>query len=1224
MEKSFPMRSLLSRTLAAALLAVAGAIPAFAQDFVGRMNLAIDPQVAKDVGLSDAEVAKIKTFIDGRLNEAAALVSSIKSLKKPEQEAKMAEFVAESEKQGLSLLTDDQKAKLNKIRIAKGGMVGVLDAEVAEALKLDEKVKEEITKSLGEYKQATATGSDDRKRIARAFYERKIAGLLSDEQKKTWEGLSGIPAVPVAAAPAPAATAGGPAPGGFGVPGGSSRGGGSGTSSVERAPGSATDIAVSADGKFTIKFQYAPWKDVIEYFARKAGYSLEDEITVTGTFNYSDTRSFTAEQVLDILNRPLLRKGFLLVKAEKMLMLFDVSQGPIPPEFVPVILPDELAKKGEFELVRVQFTVSKFLPDEVATEVRPLLGPYGTVTILPKAHQILVTELAGKLRSIQRTIANIESEDAQRDIRTVVVRLKKMMPNEFLQFARPHLGIADGQFWTPDGSLRITADDLSQKLIVSGKAIMVGQLQELVKVMEDDSAETVGSTEVQIMPPELPQYQSYPITRADATLVHQVLTTLLAPNPDARISLDPLSKSIAALARPSVHATIKAIIDEMEGVGTVVEVFKLRKTDPQALVLTINKLFGPPSDPSGRTVATGSLKVDADPINQMIMVKGTRSDVEQIRMYLVKIGEAAPAPGDPQALLGAAPDRSPFRVIPMGGQHGDRAFERALQMYQFQNPSLKVRVLGNEPSVAEEAAPALQPGVRPVPAPAAPAAPAAPMPAAPMPNPAAPRQGNVTHSSPLKYYFVSEPDPPTVNKAIAPLGAIPVAQQPPVGEAAEVPADAAQPPAADAVPMDDILVQKTPEGILITSPTQNYDALDEFEAILKQLMPNPNSKEFKSYYLKYSKADVAGILLQEMLTGGAVLDSGGGNVMADLVGGMFGGGGMGSLMGAMLGGGGSSTPVPTSITTTAGTSMMITPDPRLNALHIQATYRDHLNVERFLEVIDQAESLNPPETQPRARVIPIQYGKAEEIATVLQKLYAGRIATDTGGGRGGGGGQLDILQALAGGGRGGRSGGRQAQASRGEEQKMALAVDVASNSLFVSAPDYLFNEVSAIVAMIDSKQVVPNETLRVVTLKQANADVVRNNLSSMFGTAATINRVSALSTSTTGARATTAATTGNRNASANGQTGQQGAGGGQNVDFAQLQRQAQQFNGGGGQGGRGGGGQGGFGGGRGGGGTGGFGGATGGRGGGGFGGGGTGGFGGGTGGRGGGGGRGGR
>ena len=582
------MRSIFTCCLTAGVLvlaALASAVavaPAWGQDpFVGRIALAIDPQTAKEVGLADTDVAKLKDFIDGRLKEAQTLVNSTKSAPPAERDAKMAEFLAESEKQGLELLTDDQRNKLNKIRIAKAGMVGVLDAEVAEKLNLNQQQKDDIAKAIGEFKQATATGTEDRKRIARAVFGGRIAGMLTDEQKKTWEGLSGVPAVAAAAAQPGSSAAAGSANG--------SRPAGS---SVERAPGGPAELTVLPDGKMKVKFQYTPWKDVIEFFAKQAGYALVSDGTVPGTFNYpSDTRSYTPEQVLDLLNRVLLtQKGFLLVKADRMLMLFDVSQGSIPPEFVPIITPDELASKGEFELVRVQFQISKFTPDEVAADVKPMLGPYGTITALPKAHQLIVTELAGKLRAIKRTVDSVESDNHLADHRLVVIRLKRLMPSEFMTYARTQLGIPENQYFTVDGSLRITPDELGQKIVVGGKPIMVEKTEELVKLLESEPEPSTTGPE--LPPLELPQFVPYTITRADPTLVLQVLTTLLAGTPDARMSLDPKSGNLAILARPAIHATVRAIIDEMEGKGPLVEVFKLRKLDPQAAVLGINKLFG--------------------------------------------------------------------------------------------------------------------------------------------------------------------------------------------------------------------------------------------------------------------------------------------------------------------------------------------------------------------------------------------------------------------------------------------------------------------------------------------------------------------------------------------------------------------------------------------------------------------------------------------------------
>src|SRR5262245_66690525 len=100
------MRSIFTCCQAAGLV-LALAAPSWGQDpFVGRMILVNDAQVAKDIGLADADVAKLKEFIDRRLVEAQTLVNATKSAPAGERDAKMAEFLAESEKQGLELLTD--------------------------------------------------------------------------------------------------------------------------------------------------------------------------------------------------------------------------------------------------------------------------------------------------------------------------------------------------------------------------------------------------------------------------------------------------------------------------------------------------------------------------------------------------------------------------------------------------------------------------------------------------------------------------------------------------------------------------------------------------------------------------------------------------------------------------------------------------------------------------------------------------------------------------------------------------------------------------------------------------------------------------------------------------------------------------------------------------------------------------------------------------------------
>ena len=86
-----------------------------------------------------------------------------------------------------------------------------------------------------------------------------------------------------------------------------------------------------------------------------------------------------------------------LDRVEKLLRLFDtVNDGPVPPEFVEEVSPDEIEKHGKFELLTVYFQLDKWMPAEAAAEIEKRKGPYGSVVVLSASRQLVVTDLGDK------------------------------------------------------------------------------------------------------------------------------------------------------------------------------------------------------------------------------------------------------------------------------------------------------------------------------------------------------------------------------------------------------------------------------------------------------------------------------------------------------------------------------------------------------------------------------------------------------------------------------------------------------------------------------------------------------------------------------------------------------------------------------------------------------------------------------------------------------------
>jgi hypothetical protein len=84
-----------------------------------------------------------------------------------------------------------------------------------------------------------------------------------------------------------------------------------------------------------------------------------------GTFNYSDTRTYSPAEALDVLNGVLLTKGYTLVRHGRMLVVVNLEDG-IPPNLVPDVSLAELDQRfagGQSEVNRAYAIAGSFVRD---------------------------------------------------------------------------------------------------------------------------------------------------------------------------------------------------------------------------------------------------------------------------------------------------------------------------------------------------------------------------------------------------------------------------------------------------------------------------------------------------------------------------------------------------------------------------------------------------------------------------------------------------------------------------------------------------------------------------------------------------------------------------------------------------------------------------------------------------------------------------------------------
>ena len=161
-----------------------------------------------------------------------------------------------------------------------------------------------------------------------------------------------------------------------------------------------------AQAKLMFQFREIKWEDVLNWFARQQDLTLVMDRTPPGTFTYSDVRTYSPSEGIDLLNSVLMTRNFALVRREKMLVVMELSDS-IPLELLPRVTLEQLPERGRFELVSVMFPLAGRPVEAVLQEVKPYLSSFGRALPLAQSGKLLVIETAGKMQTINELIASV-------------------------------------------------------------------------------------------------------------------------------------------------------------------------------------------------------------------------------------------------------------------------------------------------------------------------------------------------------------------------------------------------------------------------------------------------------------------------------------------------------------------------------------------------------------------------------------------------------------------------------------------------------------------------------------------------------------------------------------------------------------------------------------------------------------------------------------------------
>lgn len=253
---------------------------------------------------------------------------------------------------------------------------------------------------------------------------------------------------------------------------------------------------------------------------------------------------------------------------------------------------------------------------------------------------------------------------------------------------------------------------------------------------------------------------------------------------------------------------------------------------------------------------------------------------------------------------------------------------------------------------------------------------------------------------------------------------------------------------------DAISAKITSRGIVLES--SDVKALDSFELLLRSLAAEDEASKVETivYYLKYCTADEATYLIADLLDGtSSVLES---TSTSKLV------------KGSVPNGKGSGVPTPDVRSTKDGSTLVtsgtltVIADARLNRLICVGNSSDLQLVEQYLSVIDKDTSLTAIEVHGVSHIIELHHAKASDIADVIRDTYGDRVAMSTE--------QKKAQQAeRTAKDKEGAGPEKIIQTSRNQEPQMSIAVHEVSNSIVVTAPDALFQDIKQLIERLDKQ-----------------------------------------------------------------------------------------------------------------------------------------------------------
>ncbi|MFU8828915.1 MAG: secretin N-terminal domain-containing protein, partial [Phycisphaerales bacterium] len=378
--------------------------------------------------------------------------------------------------------------------------------------------------------------------------------------------------------------------------------------------------------------------EIVDFMARETGLPVIRETRIPdGTVTFISAEEYDLTEALRVLNVILKTRGVQLRRDSEFLYLgaIDDMKRSAVPTFTDGLIPDEVT--GE-QIITLVFPLNNATAGQVAEQIGPLVGGYGSVVAMPQQNALILTDTADQCRRIGRIITEIDSRPAFEES----VRVFKLNHIDAAE-ARESLSVLVSEkqvtvVFDRQGNrqvvedervtgIRLEADRRTNSIIAigaEGRLSTIERLITIIDVPEEASAK---------------QMTTFSLASVEVNEAVRSLNQLFESVPRAqRPTLVPLAMvgKLAVVGNSGSIAQARELLNEIDGGvdeatrdETSVRVIPVEHTDPNAAVASIRPMLNPRQQ---RIVRFAPLEG-----RRSILVSGPPRDVDLVRALIESI-----------------------------------------------------------------------------------------------------------------------------------------------------------------------------------------------------------------------------------------------------------------------------------------------------------------------------------------------------------------------------------------------------------------------------------------------------------------------------------------------------------------------------------------------------------------------------------------------------------